>query len=440
MDGFGCDKMSLCIFFFNRSPARVRAAKAVWEQKNDVSLLDRLVSELSGEFESLILTMLRGKRMAPDADDDAEADLELAVSQAEGLHEKGGELDYYVSVLCNNSPAQNKAVADAFEDKFDRSLFKHIKKSFGGYVSTGLQMLLSPAMDHRAYAAMLHTAFKGWGAKHQLIIRIIGTLEKEDALEVASAYERKYQTPLRESLRQECSGRYKKLAIAWVTVPDALETPNEPLEVPDEEVTAEEEAEDADDAEAEGKPEADEPEPDSDEAEPEPSPEPAGSCTFYTSPKFEGIPTIYEDGRKVKIWKRATVFMGDSFGRRNHRIKLRLTEDPLHQYCHVGAAVPSVRMDLSLANGSVGFAVDGTVRVNGRKITGAAPERAFGPGDELELVYKHESQALFLYINGRMKSSVMSVNNFHRPAVSAFTTTERTSYHWELLESPVGLD
>ena len=42
----------------------------------------------------------------------------------------------------------------------------------------------------------------------------------------------KYAKPLRGALKSELSGDYKRLAIAWVTVPDELEMPAEPIELP----------------------------------------------------------------------------------------------------------------------------------------------------------------------------------------------------------------
>ena len=51
MDGIGADKKALVEFLCARHPRRVRAAKAAWEGRNDASLVDRLASELSGDFE-----------------------------------------------------------------------------------------------------------------------------------------------------------------------------------------------------------------------------------------------------------------------------------------------------------------------------------------------------------------------------------------------------
>ena len=47
-------------------------------------------------------------------------------------------------------------------------------------------------------------------------------------------YKRKYGTVLKDGIQKECSGKYKRVAQAWVTLPDALEDPEAPIELPDE--------------------------------------------------------------------------------------------------------------------------------------------------------------------------------------------------------------
>ena len=43
------------------------------------------------------------------------------------------------------------------------------------------------------------------------------------------AYEAKYGRPLRQDVKAECSGNYQRLALAWLTLPDALEQPAAPV-------------------------------------------------------------------------------------------------------------------------------------------------------------------------------------------------------------------
>jgi len=85
------------------------------------------------------------------------------------------------------------------------------------------------------YAYRLKKAFKGFGTDDKAVCRILGCADKKDALKIAEAWEKKYGKPLREMIKSECSGDYKRLAIAWCTVPDELEAPNEPIELPSEE-------------------------------------------------------------------------------------------------------------------------------------------------------------------------------------------------------------
>ena len=43
----------------------------------------------------------------------------------------------------------------------------------------------------------------------------------------------RYGTALQEAITAECSGNYKRLAIAWFTLPDTLAEPSAPVELPD---------------------------------------------------------------------------------------------------------------------------------------------------------------------------------------------------------------
>ena len=60
---------------------------------------------------------------------------------------------------------------------------------------------------------------------------MLGGSDKCDALAIAAAYQRKYTTVLKDGIKKECSGNYKRLAQAWVTLPDALEDPEAPIDV-----------------------------------------------------------------------------------------------------------------------------------------------------------------------------------------------------------------
>jgi len=238
MDGLGTTEAALVEFLCARPPARVRAAKAQWEGRHDSSLIDRLDSELSGHFQTLCLTLLKGQRFV-ESDEDRECNMVAAEEAAEHLFNKGeGQWgtneEAFIELLCACSPKQSKAIAEAYESKYDKSLAGAIKSEFSATFDPNLRNALLALLQepHDWYAYRLKKAFKGFGTADQTVCRILGCADKQGALKIAAAFEKKYAKPLRAMIKSECSGDYKRLAIAWVTTPDELEAPADPIELP----------------------------------------------------------------------------------------------------------------------------------------------------------------------------------------------------------------
>jgi len=220
------DKCALIEFLCARHPRRVRATKKAWEKKNDQSLVDRLSDELNGDLKTIALTMLKGKRMTDD--DDAPADAELAKAQAAEIHDDMGKA---IEILCSNSNKQNAAINHAYEMEYDMSLGRAIGEEYNGDVKAALTaMLLSPA---EWYASRLKASFKGFGTSDRTVCRIIGAHDKDEIKEIAKAYDEKYGRRLKNDIQQECSGDYRRLAVAWVDLPDQLAQPDKQIVLPE---------------------------------------------------------------------------------------------------------------------------------------------------------------------------------------------------------------
>jgi len=206
-------------------------------------LVDRIRSELHGSNQTLALELLKGER-----NESSRVNESLAVKQAEKLHKAAsgwGSADdsTFIQILAKNSPAQNHAIRDAYEKKYNRSLESLTNKVGNKNMQKCLQALLLPPGDY--YAMRLRQSFVGLGTSDKVVCRILGGSDKPDALAIAAAYQRKYTTHLKDGIQKECSGKYKRLAQAWVTLPDALEDPDAPIVLPEENDDAEEAPPDA---------------------------------------------------------------------------------------------------------------------------------------------------------------------------------------------------
>jgi annexin A13 len=81
MGGIGCDKSLINELFCLSTKEEIFEAKAMYEQRKDSSLSDRLRSELKGEHEAVILNLLLNGR------GNETADANIAAQQAEEIYD-----------------------------------------------------------------------------------------------------------------------------------------------------------------------------------------------------------------------------------------------------------------------------------------------------------------------------------------------------------------
>uniref|UniRef100_A0A7S2BC38 Annexin n=1 Tax=Haptolina brevifila TaxID=156173 RepID=A0A7S2BC38_9EUKA len=228
------DKAALIEFLCARHPRRVRVAKKAWEKRNDESLVDKLADSLHGDLREIALTMLKGKRDSFEEVDEEDADMALAKEQAAYLQADMGKA---IEVLCSNSPAQNAAIGRMYEETYDMSLGRALGNVYSGDVQDALtSLLLEPA---QWYASRLKKAFKAeGGVSNEVICRIIGAHDKAEIKAIALAYDDKYGTRLKTDVAEACDGNYKRLAEAWIDLPDQMAQPEDLLKLPKKDLTA----------------------------------------------------------------------------------------------------------------------------------------------------------------------------------------------------------
>ena len=174
--------------------------------------------------------------MKTQRDTEAPADEEKAKEQATALHEAaeaGGEEaeKKFFEILMESSFAQCELISTIYEDTYDASLRRTIDKTFKSYFKAAIQSLFIPT--NYWYASRLKAAFDGWGTCDRAVCRILGCHDKKDVVEIAAAFERKYGLPLKDAIKKECSGNYKTLLVAWISLPDLLAQPEETVQVPE---------------------------------------------------------------------------------------------------------------------------------------------------------------------------------------------------------------
>jgi annexin A7/11 len=106
-DGPACNQSMLTDLVCTHTNAELAAITKHWEAKHDGSMLDRLNSELKGDYKTLLVGLLRGSKSECTTADEG-----LAVEQAKKLHKAGvgktfgTDEDVFAAILGSASRAQ----------------------------------------------------------------------------------------------------------------------------------------------------------------------------------------------------------------------------------------------------------------------------------------------------------------------------------------------
>uniref|UniRef100_A0A8C7X0V7 Annexin n=1 Tax=Oryzias sinensis TaxID=183150 RepID=A0A8C7X0V7_9TELE len=275
--GLGTDEQAIIDVLANRSWAQRQEIKHAYFEKYD-DLVDVLKKELSGNFEKAILAMLdppvvyavkelRKAMKGPGTDEDVLVEILCTATNAVRLHERDLEADIEgdtsgdvrnlltlllqgnrdESYLVDEDLAEQDATAlfEAGEGRFgtDESTFSYIlatrnylqlQATFKIYEQlSGTEIL--DAIDNettgtlkRCYTALvrvaknpqlffarrLHDAMKGVGTDEDTLTRIIVCRSEFDLETIKDMYLEKYDVALKDALRDECGGDFKRLLLA----------------------------------------------------------------------------------------------------------------------------------------------------------------------------------------------------------------------------------
>ena len=220
LKGAGTKESLLDDVLIGRSNADIRAIKTAYQQTYRRSLESDVKADLSSKTErmySMILAASRQEESAPVLPQAVEADVSELHRATEA--KTGTEQLTVCSILTNRSDGQIRAIAQAYEHKYRRSLETVIRNEFAGHMEDALvRMVRSGADKAMRDAIALEDCMKGPGTKDERLVQRVVAIhwDRAHAAQVKGAYKHRYGKDLVSRIKGETSGYYENVLVAML--------------------------------------------------------------------------------------------------------------------------------------------------------------------------------------------------------------------------------
>ncbi|KAL5017925.1 hypothetical protein ScPMuIL_003647 [Solemya velum] len=215
MRGMGTDEDALIEILCTRSNAEIHTINAVYKTMFRSSLEKDIISDTSGHFKRLMVSMATGGRM-----ENQPLDLNKAQQDAQRLYQAGEKRwgtdeSEFNAILASQSFEQLRAVFDAYQQMSKRQIEQSICGEMSGNLELGMLAIIKVVKNKHAYfAEKLYKSMKGMGTDDRTLIRIVVTRCEVDMKNIKQEFQKLYGKTLEAFIRDDTSGDYRRILIS----------------------------------------------------------------------------------------------------------------------------------------------------------------------------------------------------------------------------------
>ncbi|PIA94401.1 Annexin A13 [Cercospora beticola] len=221
LKGMGTKESALDDVLLARSNADMNAIKQHYKQMYGKSLESAVKGDLSMKTErmfDMVMSARRNEESTPVIPQQTDQDVKEIYGATEGR--AGADQMTVCSILTSRSNGQIRAIVQAYQAKYHRSLETVIKKEFSGHMEDALLFIINAANDPAKHDAdLLEASMAGLGTKDQALVRRVVMIhwDKQRLQQCKAAYKHFYKKDLAARVQGETSGDYKNLMVACVS-------------------------------------------------------------------------------------------------------------------------------------------------------------------------------------------------------------------------------
>ena len=217
MKGLGTDEEALIEILTTRSNDEINNIKSRYRVLYSRDLEKDLMSETSGHFKRLLVSLCQGCREEGIPLDQAKAEKEAKDLHDAGEKRWGTDESRFNQVLGLRSFQQLRATFDAYQRIAHRDIVSSISREMSGDLKMGMQAVIKVVQNPPGFfAERLYRSMKGAGTDDNTLIRIVVSRSEVDMVEIKTEFMKQYKKSLGTMIKGDTSGDYKRLLIALV--------------------------------------------------------------------------------------------------------------------------------------------------------------------------------------------------------------------------------
>lgn len=215
--GLSTDEDALIEILCGMPPEGIKIINREYKRMYKTTLEEDIVSDTSGHFQRVLVSICTGGRDSSTVTDAAVARDDARVLFEAGEKKWGTDEEKFNSVMCKRSFEHIKLLNEEYRKLSGHSLAKAIESEFSGDIKEALLAILQCAINkHEYFASRLQKAMKGLGTNDSQLIRILVARSEIDLNEICNAFEYKYQKSLKSWIMGDTSGDYQKALLALI--------------------------------------------------------------------------------------------------------------------------------------------------------------------------------------------------------------------------------